>query len=283
LLIKFNHLPIYQFSNTCTHLLDEKIKNDSSYKVLRQDVNISLHAQLVDMFQNIHSSNTVIDEIELKKLRLKNIKPEKKKLSDLIGFELEVKPSTVVNSGDGVFVKEGSILPGQIIALFPGHVHLAEYTKKKEHIESLLPDDNFMLMVRKDGIIVDSRQLIHNKNPYAVAHKVNHPPAGVVPNSLQLPFNFSNDPLDLSDDIFPHEIRHLIPNKYSKEPSFLGSPDRSAFMHTMVLLSTKHISVGDEIFMDYRLKVDENGAPNTSLPTWYTPTSLNKPEMKDDE
>jgi hypothetical protein len=51
----------------------------------------------------------------------------------------------------------------------------------------------------------------------------------------------------------------------------------------MVLLSTKHISVGDEIFMDYRLKVDENGAPNTSLPTWYTPTSLNKPEMKDDE
>ena len=281
-------MPIYQFSNTCTHLLDEKIKNDSSYKVLRQDVNISLHAQLVDMFQCIHGNNSKsdVDDIELKelkKLRLKGGIIEKKKLSDMIGFELEVRPSTVANAGDGVFVKEGSLLPGQVIALFPGHVHLAEYTKKNEHIQSLLPDDNFMLMIRKDNIIIDSRHLVHDINPYAVAHKVNHPPSGILPNSLQLPFNFSSDPLDISDDIFPHKLRYLVPNTYSKEPSFLGSPDRSAFMHTMVLLSTKHLSVGDEIFMDYRLKVDENSEHNSSLPAWYSPTLLNKPETKEDE
>ena len=262
---------------------DEKIKNDTNYNALQQYVNNSLQSQLVDMFQHIHDNNAVIDDVESKKLRLKNVKIDKKKLSDLIGFELEVKPSTVVNAGDGVFVKEGSILPGQVIALFPGHVHLAEFTKRKEHIESLLPDDNFMLMMRKDNIIIDSRQLVHNRNSYAIAHKVNHPPPSIFPNALQLPFNFSSDPLDISEDVFPHPLRYLVPNRYSKEPSFFGSPDRSAFMHTMLLLSTKHLSVGDEVFMDYRLKVDENSQHNASLPAWYTPTSLNKPELKDEE
>jgi len=235
------------------------------------------------MFRSICSNSAVIDDVVLKKLRLKNIKVETKKLSDLIGFELEVKPSTVSNAGDGVFVKEGSVLPGQVIALFPGHVHLAEFTRKKGHIEGLLPDDNFMLMVRKDNIIVDSRHVVHNKNPYAVAHKVNHPTPNILPNALQLPFNFSSDPLDLSDDVFPHDLRYLVPNQYSKEPTFFGSPDRSAFMHTMLLLSTKHLSVGDEVFMDYRLKIDENSQHSNNLPAWYTPTSLNKADVKDDE
>lgn len=47
----------------------------------------------------------------------------------------------------GVFIK-GEVAPGTVIALFPGTIHLAEFAKGKDYLKSLMPDDNFNLMMR---------------------------------------------------------------------------------------------------------------------------------------
>ena len=47
----------------------------------------------------------------------------------------------------GVFIK-GEVAPGTVIALFPGTIHLAEFANGKDYLKSLMPDDNFNLMMR---------------------------------------------------------------------------------------------------------------------------------------
>ena len=42
----------------------------------------------------------------------------------------------------------GNVTPGTILAIFPGKVHLPEYTTKKNYIDTLLPDEHFFLMKR---------------------------------------------------------------------------------------------------------------------------------------
>jgi hypothetical protein len=39
-------------------------------------------------------------------------------------------------------------VPGTVIALIPGVVHLSEYTSQKDYIKKLLPDDDFNLLMR---------------------------------------------------------------------------------------------------------------------------------------
>ncbi len=53
----------------------------------------------------------------------------------------------IMKGGTGVFIS-GNVTPGTILAIFPGVVHLPEYTTKKNYVESLMPDDNFFLMKR---------------------------------------------------------------------------------------------------------------------------------------
>lgn len=141
-------------------------------------------------------------------------------LHKTLGYELEVRPSKIHKGGVGVFIKEQPnlsrdvpvICPGTVVSVFPGVVHLQEplpYMKidskivtKDEYIETkLLPDPHYMLLMRLDGIFIDSRKCtellshyhpwklnndIHSNeiavtepcvlNPYAVAQYVNHPP-----------------------------------------------------------------------------------------------------------
>lgn len=47
----------------------------------------------------------------------------------------------------GVFIK-GEVVPGTVIALFPGIIHLAEFARGKDYMKSLMPDDNFNLLMR---------------------------------------------------------------------------------------------------------------------------------------
>ena len=52
-----------------------------------------------------------------------------------------------MNRVQGVFIK-GEVAPGTVIALFPGTIHLAEFARGKDYLKSLMPDDNFNLMMR---------------------------------------------------------------------------------------------------------------------------------------
>ncbi len=76
---------------------------------------------------------------------------------------------------------------------------------------------------------------------------------------------------DFPEDIwgrhsFPKELRKYIPNRYAKPPSLLGKIAASATtcMPTVALVSSQHISNGDELLMDYRLN-----PASEELPEWY--------------
>ena len=53
---------------------------------------------------------------------------------------------------------------------------------------------------------------------------INHIPPFQLPNVLQVPFDFTDDPIGY--DLFPVELRKFIPNQLIKERTMLGSPDR---------------------------------------------------------
>lgn len=46
-----------------------------------------------------------------------------------------------------MFIK-GEVVPGTVIALFPGIIHLAEFARGRDYMKSLMPDDNFNLLMR---------------------------------------------------------------------------------------------------------------------------------------
>jgi len=207
------------------------------------------------------------------------------RLVENVGFELERRPSTIPNAGNGVFLrgKKGVLIasPGTVLAIYPGLVHLLEYSSQAGYVEkNLLPDPEFMLQVRLDGHIIDGRTAhLCNPNPYALAHLVNHVPKGGMPNVLQHMYDFPFDPLEdvLPFTSFPKHLRKHIPNAYHTRPTLFGTPDRSALMQTVVLLACRDLYAGDELLLNYRIKPDSSGA--RSLPSWYVPYEPEKEEI----
>ena len=74
-----------------------------------------------------------------------------------------MKKSSVDGAGRGLFVTNHGprdfISPGSVVAMFPGIVHLLEYTHKAEYLETLFPDPDFQLTRTPEGHIIDSRNL----------------------------------------------------------------------------------------------------------------------------
>ena len=192
---------------------------------------------------------------------------KKGSLKESLGFDLVRKQSNIPTSGDGVFIRcqENRTIPaGTVLGMFPGLVHLQEFTSQKDYVvKKLLPDSDLMLMARFDGHIIDGRTANEcAPNPYGLAHLVNHVPTGSMPNVLQYPYDFPADPLGLIE--FPKRLRKYIPNAYAKKPTIFGTIDRSAFMHGVVLLAARPFEGVEELLMDYRL----NPAAG-ELPEWY--------------
>jgi hypothetical protein len=141
-------------------------------------------------------------------------------IESMIGFELRLKASNI--SGDGVFLSKGKLLPGAIVGMFPGTLHLLDHLSPT-YLEDrgLLPDENLMLMVRTDGHIIDGRTAgMNNFNPFAQGHMINHPPKGSTPNVMAIKYDFPEDPLGFR--AFPNHLRTYIPNKYADPPSLMG-------------------------------------------------------------
>lgn len=231
-----------------------------------------IHQQMVDLFARLdtYSKDNTPDT-----MRTTTSLPQNSQLSLSIGYELERRTSTIPQAGQGVFVSIPPTAPiqtipaGSVIALFPGQVHLSEFTTQKGYVQRhLLPDPDLMCMVRVDEpIVVDGRTAnVCPPNPFALAHLVNH--CGLAkPNVLQHPYNYPVDPLDLDPNgSFPRPLRKYIPNLYARKPTLLGTTDRSALMHGLVLLAARPLQDGDELLMDYRLSSSGEGR---GVPSWY--------------
>jgi len=230
--------------------------------------------QILGLFQQIDRANSIDeksrdnDDDALERMSNlifgKEVKDYEEK--SLLDFTLSVKPSSIPNAGDGLFIKNLGprqyISAGSVIAIFPGVVHLKEYTRNQKYVSALFPDPDFQLTLTAGGHVIDSRQLDKIPyNPIALAHKVNHVPEGKTPNAIAISYGFST--FRTGEDGFPYRFRKYIPNIYAKQPF---ATDRSQIMRTKVLVTSRPISDGEEIFMDYRLNVD-----TMKYPFWYIP------------
>lgn len=134
------------------------------------------------------------------------------------------------------------------ITFWQGFVHLPENLQHADYISKLLPDDHFYLMGRVDGCIVDGRTADElPTSPLAVAHRVNHPPAGRSANVLQAAYDYpsqeGSDPrlggallggvTGTRPHTFPNRLRSLIPNRCAR--SCNGGSRSRAFYRTKAL------------------------------------------------
>lgn len=191
------------------------------------------------------------------------------------GFELQIRKSNIdhPDSGYGVFVK-GEILPGTIVALYPGTVYFPDALT-----EAVIKDNEYMIS-RYDDTVIDGRVwdrkqevatreskqmeatfLIKTKgierfrNPYAIGQYINHPPPNKFPNIMSYSYDFPT--------AFPQSLQPYIPYEYAVPPStFTRRPN--TIMHSVILVATRKIEPEEELFLNYRYN------PANPYPAWYS-------------
>lgn len=186
-------------------------------------------------------------------------------------WHLEVAPSTLPNSGDGVFIR-GCCEAGTVLTLYAGLVFAVEDLPV---MHTLVLPENEYVMARRDGVLIDGRCYGMTAKLRATAcardaaagsaslaadavgaelacgSKVNHPNAGTRPNVVVEPF-----------DLLPEEHRdlhHFVPTVQFRPPA-PGCPAKQ----TVALVSARPLR-DEELFLDYKLD------PNGPLESWYTP------------
>lgn len=68
---------------------------------------------------------------------------------------------------------------------------------------------------------------------------------------------------------FPKNLRKHVPYAYANKPSFLTRLGNvGCFMKGIVMIATRPIQNGEELFLDYRFPDD----PDLPWPDWYQPS-----------
>lgn len=220
------------------------------------------------MYKSVDDAERVSDDLHSNVPAHVKKGKERSLLLEEVGYCVETKPSLIAGAGDGAFLStKTGIPPGTVVSLYPGLVHLKEFLRNDGYFSSILPDPDFMLMARIDEALIDGRSADKVPyNPYAVGHKINHCGSDKKPNVMQVSFDYAND--FLVGDKFPQHLRRYVPNAFARTPTLIGklSIGPTTFMPGVVLVSTRHLSDGDELLMDYRLDPD-----SSALPAWYRP------------
>ena len=98
------------------------------------------------------------------------------------------------------------------------------------------------------------------QNPFALGNMVNHPPRGMVPNVMPCAFNVQRS--------FPAHLQPYVPNVLSKKLSVIHRM-HPYLMPSLVLVSTRAIEDGDEIFLNYRYN-----PASADIPSWFHPIDV---------
>ncbi|CAM9099009.1 unnamed protein product [Discosporangium mesarthrocarpum] len=202
----------------------------------------------------------------------------RKRILSELGYCPAVKESTIPGAGMGLFV-EGCAPEGALVAIYPGLVHLPENLCEPDYIAELLPDDDFFLMARADGCVVDARTASGLPgSPFAVAQAANHPPEGMGANVLQTAYDFPSlsrgGVWGRGGGVFPEHLRPFIPNRYKLPPRLFGGKiDRWALVETVVLVAARKLQ-DEEVLMNYRFN------PSLPAPEWYTPVDEEEARMR---
>jgi hypothetical protein len=196
------------------------------------------------------------------------------------GFSLQIRKSNVEHpeSGYGLWVS-GQILPGTLIAFYPGSVYLIHKLTK-----NVIVDNDYMIN-RYDDVVIDGKNwalraynslkqiqqfamargedesslldfgALKFRNQFGVGNYINHPPKDVLPNVAICGIDFYNDDLKNSH-------KHLLPNFFAQQHGFFDFPQEDLFMKSIVIVAKRSI-VDEELFLNYRFN------PRFSYPDWY--------------
>ena len=109
---------------------------------MQRFVKRSLDAQVHALFEKIQENSDAYFAYHQRSKETAEI------MSEEVGYCPYLDDSSVDTNGKGVFL-QGRAGAGSVVAIFPGVVHLREYTGKRNYVEeNLLPDKNFFLMRR---------------------------------------------------------------------------------------------------------------------------------------
>eukprot|EP01036_Dinobryon_divergens_P022981 gene22981-31288_t len=271
-----------------------------------------IHSQIIQLFKKFENSNKndcdadVSTNILIEQEDSDSVHIVKKLLITNFGFSVKTQKSLLPNAGNGVFVSingqgenssdvnhcnnlnndensnssdnnkiDAIIVPGTVVAFFPGLVYTRADLRRTGAVDNLFPDNNLMLMSRYDGTVIDSRKANQTpSNPLSHAHRVNHCGNDNVPNVLPVAVDWEED--FFFQKGFPKELRRFIPNHYAKPPSFFRRLLSWNFsMKGVVLMSTRPLRHGDELLMDYRLNPTLE-----DLPPWYRSYDAEESRMR---
>ena len=219
-------------------------------------------------------------------------------------------------------IVSGFVKAGSVVAIYPGRVYLPyqlkaihdqyfrekgsagssgtadEYTK----IFGTEAEPNMYKIQRYDGTVINAAKIqLQRNNLFAVAHKVNHPPAGATPNVMNCAFDFPRiddstvlnvdreqldtlqraflwiskrltrqDSKTMNKPFFTPRIAEFIPNAYWRKPNVLHSfMEEDVQVRSLVMVAVRDIQHGEEIFVNYRFNPELQ-----NLPEWYTPVDV---------
>jgi hypothetical protein len=190
-------------------------------------------------------------------------------LGELDAWRLKVGVSQAgAEAGEGVRLL-GSCEAGTVLASYPGVTYAAEDLPV---MHQLVLKGNDYVVARRDGTILDgrcsgpSKQIYEtalmrdaasgapspaDRQDFAIAQKVNHPPPGVLPNVLLFPFDLGAD---------EHAGLHPFLGVYCFRPPAEGA----AVKQGAVLIACRRLH-DEELWLDYKLGLDG------PLEPWYHP------------
>nr|XP_039267841.1 SET domain-containing protein 9-like [Styela clava] len=210
---------------------------------------------------NIGSDKIISDAEVLQQVTkaFKNLERSEEKLVKSRGFSLEVRKSTLTGAGRGVFVRRGAVKKGTVVSFYPGTIYLPYESIFFQSIA------NPFIFKCSDGILIDGNnkgisKLIFKScaerdrvGPYLTAdvtwlnpYKSSLNNIGQIVNNQTSanPANVCYQEFDFPDD-FPLELKKFIPHVFYQ--SLCGRRE----MRTVVLVTTRHIEKGEELFSSY--------------------------------
>uniref|UniRef100_A0A6B2L933 SET domain-containing protein n=1 Tax=Arcella intermedia TaxID=1963864 RepID=A0A6B2L933_9EUKA len=239
----------------------------------------------------IFKNTTDEDNIELYLKRKMNIHDVQiftpgDEISHPDGFKLKVQKSSIDHpeSGYGVFAY-GSILPGTVVAFYPGTVY-SPYDLTPEVIEG-----NEYMISRYDTIVIDGKRWAYEaetkaktavymqhgtgvhidqgvlspyRNPFGIGQFINHPAPGDMPNVMPFTFDFPTS--------MPKELAPFIPNVWFKKPNFLYNRP-GCLLPSVIFITTRRVE-DEELLFNYRYN------PEHPYPDWFQQPDLEEAQRR---
>jgi hypothetical protein len=187
-------------------------------------------------------------------------------------WQLEVSESGVNGAGAGVHLR-GHCAAGTVLCSYPGTVFRPEDLPLMHQM--VLPG-NAYVVARRDGVLLDGRpdgpslqirEMARQRDAakrraasaavpcecvrnFAIGHRINHPPAGLLPNAIIFPF-------DLHEG--EHTCLHPLLDVFHFRPPAEGDPIKQS----AVFIATRPLR-DEELFLDYKLNMQG------PLEAWYS-------------